>query len=164
MDNELSTAVKARLLAALAQIDAQLDEAEQSMHLSSLHSPLSRRIADVTPLQQQLIGEGARHPRDAMRKIPQRHALTPPAPNASAANDCRAVLNRTLAAIAELGPDRISRDDTLSDEAESELRRIVVQLLDRWTACNAPCPPRTRAPKPAAATWASCGASSTAMA
>lgn len=106
----------------------------------SLHSPLSRRIADVTPLQQELIGEGARHVHDAMRKILLRHDLAPPAPNATTANECRAVLNRTLTAIGELGLDSISRDDTLSDEAESELRRIVAQLLEPLDNMRPPWP------------------------
>lgn len=121
---------RTRLASAFAEVDERLAEATHCLDLAALRSPFSRRVADVTPVQQQLIADYAQRMRSAMREILDRHGIPPPPPTASALQESRTALNQAVIAIEELGPRYLCAYGALSDELEAELNRIVSQLLD----------------------------------
>ncbi|MCK7495977.1 MAG: dynamin family protein [Comamonadaceae bacterium] len=127
---KFTTRHTARLAATFARVDDLLTEAIHRVDLAALRSPFSKYVADVTPVQQQLIFDYAQRVRAAMRAIGERHNIPLPQPTASALLACRTALNDAVTAAEELGPSYMCAYGPLTGELEAELNRVVPQLLD----------------------------------
>ncbi|HTS21262.1 MAG TPA: dynamin family protein [Casimicrobiaceae bacterium] len=132
-----------RLASALREVDVCLGEAIAVLDPVSLHSPLSKRVDDVTEAEARLAADYADAVREAMRAIVERHGLRAQ-PSESALAAARAALDRAVVSVEELAPRHMRAFGPVSDDLEGELDRIVSRLLDGLDAmrgCLAPRPP-----------------------
>ncbi len=123
-----------RLISALAEVDACLEEAMRCLDTVAHRSPFAPRADDVAPLQRQLITEDVDRLRAAMHAILARHHVAMPTPDTSAALACRTAIDRAVITVEALGPRYLRQEGDLPAESEAELNRIVSQLLDGLTA------------------------------
>lgn len=119
-----------RIAETFVEVDALLTEAVHCLDLAALRSPLSRRLGDVTPIQQQLVAHDAERLRVAMCALLARYKIRLPLPTSSALQVARAALDRALVATEALAPSYMYAYGALSDDLEAELNRIVTQVLD----------------------------------
>ena len=119
-----------RIAETFVEVDALLTEAVHCLDVLALRSPLSKRLADVTPIQQQLIAHDAERVRAAMRALLARYKIDLRQPTSSALQAGRGALDRAIVAIEALAPSYMYAYGALSDELEADLNRIVTQLLD----------------------------------
>ena len=115
-----------RVRAALASLEAALVRATHATDREATSAPLSGRIADLTPLQAQVVAEGAQRVRAAMGEVMRRYGIEAPPRAASAAQQARAALHDARQALGNL----MLADSSLSDEEQADLRRALASLRD----------------------------------
>jgi hypothetical protein len=117
-----------RLLITCKHIDTLLESIDETLNASASKRVFTSYIDDITPQQRRTIEEYILRIREQLLRVMAEQALAPDEPQISAAHSIDVGLSFIDIAIAELAPRYMRGYGPVSEEAATDLQRIVVEL------------------------------------
>ncbi|HUL41890.1 MAG TPA: dynamin family protein [Burkholderiales bacterium] len=121
---------QSRVLTTLTYVDELLSDIARILDAVQNQSPLSKYIANATPVQQKVITDYTARARTLMRSLLEEQRVALPQPTVDAVWAARVALRAAEIAIEELEPQYMHGYGELSEEGRKALNRMVSQLIE----------------------------------